>query len=154
MLKFSSLVGKMNNVKYQGKPTNLFIGDQWSAVSEPQLRENNIKYILNVTPVNVKSIPGITYLQIPMDDSPKQNIIKHLKQIINFLKSVGNENVLIHCQAGRSRSGSVLIAYLMYLTGKPYTEILKIVQKSRPVVQPNEGFEKQLKQLKFNYVKN
>jgi protein-tyrosine phosphatase len=56
--------------------------------------------------------------------------------------------ILIHCQAGMSRSASVAIALLARLQSISFHEALALVQQKRPMIQPNEGFIKMLE----NYI--
>ena len=56
---------------------------------------------------------------------------------------------MVHCVAGRSRSASLCIAYLLWKDGCPgpkhkLYEILDHVQKKRSIVQPNMAFMGQL----------
>ena len=55
-----------------------------------------------------------------------------------------NENILVHCQQGVSRSASIVIAYLMYSNDITYEESYAHVRCCRPVVSPNTGFIFQL----------
>lgn len=52
--------------------------------------------------------------------------------------------VLVHCKMGVSRSASTVIAFLMKQQGWTLDEALNHVRERRPIVQPNEGFLKQL----------
>ena len=56
--------------------------------------------------------------------------------------------VLVHCNAGISRSASVVIGYLISHHDLSYEEAFQLVQASKPSIRPNEGFVKQLKQLR------
>lgn len=56
-----------------------------------------------------------------------------------------NENVLIHCHGGISRSSTVLISYLMKEFDVTYEQALNYVQSRRSGVDPNEGFRAGLK---------
>lgn len=56
-------------------------------------------------------------------------------------------NVLVHCQMGMSRSSSLIIAFLMKQYGMSFIEAKKITKEKRQIVNPNEGFVKDL--LKF-----
>ena len=53
--------------------------------------------------------------------------------------------VLVHCQAGISRSSTVVISYLMRFRDMSYDEALLFVHARRPVISPNSAFVKQLK---------
>ncbi|KAG7282723.1 hypothetical protein CRUP_017649 [Coryphaenoides rupestris] len=54
------------------------------------------------------------------------------------------KGVLVHCQAGVSRSATVVIAYLMKHTLMTMTDAYKYVRGRRPVVSPNLNFMGQL----------
>jgi protein-tyrosine phosphatase len=56
-------------------------------------------------------------------------------------------NVLVHCQMGMSRSSSLVIAFLMKEYGMDYHIAKKFAKDRRPIVQPNEGFERELKKF-------
>jgi len=56
----------------------------------------------------------------------------------------GGRGVLVHCRVGVSRSATVCIAYLLNRYGIPVEEGIRKLRQTRPVVQPNEGFMKQL----------
>ncbi|KAK4478022.1 hypothetical protein RD792_017287 [Penstemon davidsonii] len=52
--------------------------------------------------------------------------------------------VLVHCFAGRSRSVTIIVAYLMFKNGMSLSEAMEHVKGKRPVVSPNSGFMLQL----------
>lgn len=53
--------------------------------------------------------------------------------------------MLVHCQAGISRSASIVISYLMERFSMSYDEARKYLKARRPQIDPNDGFVKQLK---------
>jgi protein tyrosine/serine phosphatase len=61
------------------------------------------------------------------------------------LTEVPNGNVLVHCRQGVSRSGAVIIAYLMRMFSLGYDVALAVAQTSRSIIQPNSGFADQLR---------
>lgn len=64
----------------------------------------------------------------------------------HFINSAieGGKNVLVHCQAGVSRSASLVIYYIMkkYFVG--YEEANQTVKSKRSIINPNESFKSQL----------
>ncbi|ORC86415.1 putative dual-specificity protein phosphatase [Trypanosoma theileri] len=48
--------------------------------------------------------------------------------------------VLVHCQRGRSRSATIVLAYLIRRNGWTVAEALRYVSRRRPRVEPNLGF--------------
>lgn len=50
------------------------------------------------------------------------------------------KRLLVHCQKGKSRSATVVIAYLILMNGMAVKEALDYVTSKRPIVEPNIGF--------------
>jgi len=53
-------------------------------------------------------------------------------------------SVLVHCYAGRSRSATIVVAYVAAVQGVSISTALDLVQSRRPVAQPNMNFMRQL----------
>ena len=58
-----------------------------------------------------------------------------------------NNKVLVHCQAGVSRSATIVIAYLMKTCNMNFEQSLSFVKLQRSVIDPNNGFRRQLMQF-------
>jgi protein-tyrosine phosphatase len=52
--------------------------------------------------------------------------------------------------AGKSRSVSIVMAYLIVVKGMKAVEALDFIKKKRPIVQPQESFVAALKTLELN----
>ena len=130
----------------------LYLGDDFIARNLNFLREKKITHILNLT-INIpnKFEPEIVYLKLTIFDYESQNISQFFDEAIEFIsEALKNEknSVLVHCNAGVSRSTSFVIAYLMKKCNyKTYKQAYAHVKKCRPIIAPNRGFEKQLIQL-------
>lgn len=49
--------------------------------------------------------------------------------------------------AGISRSTTIVIAYVMTVTGLGWREILEAIKSTRPIANPNPGFRQQLEEF-------
>lgn len=56
-----------------------------------------------------------------------------------------SNNILVHCFAGKSRSTSMVVGYLMGRKGLTLKEALDLIREKRPIAEPNPGFIIQLK---------
>lgn len=64
---------------------------------------------------------------------------KHFVEGVAFLEKELSEGrrVYVHCKAGRGRSASIVIAYIMKRDGKSFTEALELVTSQRPQININ-----------------
>lgn len=88
------------------------------------------------------------FLEFQWEDSEEFQIpMKAMEKSLQFIdkhRSQG-KTVLVHCRSGKSRSVTVVIAYIMLRQQKKFEEALFIVQTRRPGVNPNPAFRKLLK---------
>uniref|UniRef100_T1GHX6 tRNA pseudouridine synthase n=1 Tax=Megaselia scalaris TaxID=36166 RepID=T1GHX6_MEGSC len=78
---------------------------------------------------------------IPCLDLPETNmreVFEDTSEFIGLTLDTGGV-VLVHCNAGISRSASVIIAYLIMKKGMSFDEAFKLVKDKRPAIQPNSG---------------
>jgi len=97
--------------------------------------------------------PQLKYLVITLADSCLETLIPKIKESKDFIDkclSAGGK-VLVHCNDGMSRSASLVIAYIMQTFGLDFKSALNYVQQRRFCVQPNDGFEQQLKEFEPIY---
>ncbi|KAI9164424.1 hypothetical protein H9P43_008275 [Blastocladiella emersonii ATCC 22665] len=89
------------------------------------------------------------YKQIATQDSADEKIELVLKEATAFIDEAREQNltVYVHCKAGKSRSATVVMAYLMIYHGFSFDQAWSHVRTQRPAVAPNIGFFSVLKEL-------
>lgn len=124
----------------------LYIGDFASVLQTTILKINNIKTIISVCDVMLSFDSNeMTHLMIPALDAIKFDIYQYFEKSYKIIfEGMNHANVLVHCFRGVSRSGTILIAFLMKFWGWKYENILEFVQKKRKCISPNAGFVRQL----------
>ncbi|KAK5076994.1 tyrosine protein phosphatase yvh1 [Lithohypha guttulata] len=167
---------------------NLYIGG-FIGLRRPQALKNaNITHIVSVLDWEFKDdaplIRGYKHFHIPVDDVEDENLLEWFPRSNAFIQqgldyrpdrgpnsSSGVNNldekgsgVYIHCAMGKSRSATILLAYLLWLSRqtplaqgseisdmvalprKPLSvvEALQLLRQGRPIAEPNEGFMDQL----------
>jgi predicted protein tyrosine phosphatase len=136
----------------------LYLSGDHVATTKKILDSKRITHIINLASnVENKFEKNIKYKKIVIYDWPTENLAEHFRATFEFIEAALNENgknaVLVHCNAGVSRSASIIIAYLMQKKlFHYYQDAFKFVKAKRPCICPNEGFVKQLfsLQIKLN----
>eukprot|EP00795_Rhopilema_esculentum_P011452 gene11452-21657_t len=129
----------------------LFIGSQDAATNYEELKRNNVSSILNVA-IGVTELDcnEFCYKSLPIFDTPDFNIKPHFEEANRFIKkSLGLGSILVHCNAGISRSATIIIAFLMIEKQLGLEDALELVKRARPASKPNPGFMKQLRHLEI-----
>jgi len=132
----------------------IFLGPYACAAKNKReyLKENGITHLVCIRHVMEANVikpnfpEDFTYQVLEIADSIDQNIIQFLPRTKSFideaLKSQGK--VLIHGNAGISRSAAIVIGYVMEKFGVSYKQAFQFVQSKRFCVNPNNNFMHQL----------
>jgi protein-tyrosine phosphatase len=124
------------------------------------LKDKKITHILNVT-LNVSNLfetKNIKYMRICISDLSTSNLAQYFNDAFKFIDSAllfnrdyNCNNVLVHCNAGVSRSATIVIAYLLKKRlFTSYKEAYAHVKSCRPKICPNDGFVRQLNELAYS----
>jgi len=128
----------------------LFLGSCGDSIDSKFLERNQIKNIVNVTKKaeNVYE-ERINYMRIKVDDQEWEPISISFQRAVQFIKKCKEDglNVFVHCMEGRSRSATIVLAYLMVEEKMDLLSAYEEVLRCRSCIRPNIGFWEQLVQL-------
>ncbi|KAJ7035600.1 protein-tyrosine phosphatase-like protein [Mycena alexandri] len=129
----------------------VYLSDYFTARDPKQLSRLKITHVVSVLerePTIPDYIPDNHKLHISVADRADVDIQQYLTQTTAFITAALEENeennVLVHCFQGVSRSATVVCAYIVATTTLTATESITYAQAKRSVVCPNLGFRNQL----------
>ena len=136
----------------------LFVGDIFAAYDLETLQKHKISAILNLTDQIPCNFPNhFQYKKLPIEDSSKCDISQYFQECCEFIhKHLVEEktSVFVHCSYGKSRSATIVAAYLMVHQKKTATLALGIIQSKRRQISPNEGCLQALEALDQKFADN
>ncbi|XP_053226903.1 dual specificity protein phosphatase 4 [Podarcis raffonei] len=138
----------------QGGPVEilpfLFLGSAHHAARRDMLDALRITALLNVSSDCPNHFEGhFQYKCIPVEDNHKTDISSWFMEAIEYIDSVKacHGRVLVHCQAGISRSATICLAYLIMKKRVKLEEAFEFVKQRRSIISPNFSFMGQLLQF-------
>lgn len=135
----------MNYTKYISKIIdNLYLGS-WHATKKCILDEYEIKSVVSIgcDPYSEHQ-KGIGYFYFDVEDNIQSasklfdQILPEILPLVENLKNKGN--VLIHCSAGKSRSVTIVAAYLIQYKFMSAKGAIEYIREKRDCIRPNDGF--------------
>ena len=130
-------------------PGLLYLGDINQANDLIFLQSKGIQHIINVSdyPNKFRESP-IHYMEIDLEDTELSDINRYFTKVSRTIHNalLKHEPVMVHCNAGVSRSPTLVIAYLVQKRKYSLEAAIAHVKSKRPGINPNEGFMKQLNQ--------
>ena len=124
----------------------LYLSPGTPALNEILLQCDKITHVLNTAlELDTQNFEEIQVLHLKLYDSPEQ--ILPFEEAAEFIRSsiASGGKVLVHCNAGQSRSASMIIYYLMTL-GNTLKSSFDYVKARKPNIGPNFGFATQLEE--------
>nr|XP_021336622.1 dual specificity protein phosphatase 13-like [Danio rerio] len=151
---------------------SLFIGDESTARDKALLAGLGITHVVNCadgahrinTGAQFYSDMSISYCGVEAADHPQFDLSQYFSSTASFIKAALTPNgksdffdllltnfvsdckVLVHCAMGVSRSGALVLAFLMMCENLTLTDAIIAVRLNRDIC-PNSGFLKQLRAL-------
>jgi protein-tyrosine phosphatase len=130
----------------------LYLGSQ-SSTHHDILVKHNIQHVISIGCNPLERNIRIFKYEIE-DNGDTKNVDDFFNAIMPEIHTIINESIhlkqpiLVHCQAGISRSASVIISWLMVYKNMTYEDAYTYVKERRPVISPNITFVEYMKTLK------
>ena len=128
----------------------LFLGSLVAASNKDELKSRNVTHVLTVANSLKPAHPSdFVYKVVPVADREETNLSQYFDECINFIDEAKRQGggVLVHCFVGKSRSVTIILAYLIKKRGMSFSQALDHVKSKRPQASPNAGFILQLMEL-------
>ena len=123
------------------------MGNYDFALNKKFLKEKNISCILVCgSELECKFKDEFKYLKIDLNDYIEDSLITHIDKCIEFINENKDKKIFVHCNAGISRSPSIIIAYLIKALNYSFKDAYNFV-KSKRNIKPNEKFIQELQDL-------
>jgi protein-tyrosine phosphatase/rhodanese-related sulfurtransferase len=134
-------------------PRFLYLGSQDHAHNAEIVDVLKITHILNCTKNSHNAFPNkVIYKRVFVEDTETEKISLYFQKAFEFVEEALDENmrgkenvVLVHCAQGVSRSATIVIMFLMRATGMSVDDAKEFVKQQRNIIEPNEGFLKELR---------
>lgn len=99
------------------------------------VRENGIKAVLTLTeePLPEQWLNNIDYLHVPTVNGSSPDI-EDIEKAVDFIDKnlKNNKSVMVHCAAGKGRTGTILVAYMMKFREMNVKGAIEEIRSLRP----------------------
>ena len=126
---------------------DIYLGNIDSCYDYDELKKLKITHIISVIEGFEPTYPDkFNYFVINALDTLNTELKDCFELTNKFIDDALNNNgkVLIHCMAGRSRSATILGAYLIKNFGVDVKNAIASIKVRREIIEPNENFVNQL----------
>ncbi|CAN9511257.1 unnamed protein product [Ophioblennius macclurei] len=131
----------------------LLVSDLDSALNTSVLTSRNVSLIVNASGLENIAYPplnGLQVIHVPIQDWPHAPLNQYFDPVAERIHQNQRGVTLVHCTAGRSRSPTLVMAYLMRFEGCSLRQAHEQVLAQRPFIRPNAGFWRQLQEYEHN----
>jgi len=124
----------------------LYLGSIADATNTSGLTEHRITTLISVHDEAQDPPDSVKHVHFKCADRSDANLLKHMGRAANAvaLGLHNGGNVLVHCLEGRSRSSSLICAYLIMHRQMSLRDAFALVKRKREDSEPNRGFWRQL----------
>ena len=143
-LAWNALLGRVLSVRqwWNHVDSHVIVGAYPFARDVPAMQQAGVKAVVNTCeeytgPIGEYSKYGIEQLRIPTTDftHPK---LEDVQKAVEFVEQHAAEQhtVYIHCKAGRARSATIALCWLMKYRGMSMQQAQDALLKARPHINP------------------
>lgn len=135
---------------------NLWLGAIQSSCNREELEKRNIDTIVSAILGASATFPyDFKYERAKLRDVEDENIVDEIRRLLPEIhKSIClQKGVLVHCIWGKSRSTTIVAAYLMKYRSMSVDEALKFIKEKRSQIDPNSGYIDQLREYERELIK-
>ena len=125
----------------------LFLGSIEDSRNQHFIQQKKISHLLTAAKeIAPQSGDFTASLHLKLKDRSSFDLLPHLDEAVTFIHRclLDGGRILVHCQAGVSRSASLVVAYLVRCKQLNLEEAIRVCRQTRSAVSPNKGFLKQL----------
>jgi protein phosphatase slingshot len=151
MTHIKAIMG-MQYMRNDGVPAEIlpgfYLGSIGAAFNRKVLQEASVGHILCCCDNVKEAFPNVfKYRMLKLLDRADEDITRYFDETAEYIHEIlsKGEKVLVHCFAGKSRSTTIMISYLIKYHKMTVNQALQTIREKRPVAQPNMGFLKQLR---------
>ena len=125
----------------------VYLGRLSDACTPSILLDYGITHLVNLTTTKLILDDSFEILHLPLRDSLDENIVDIFDETNRFIRQCEEEKkgrCLVFCKHARSRSVSIVLAYLMKYHSHSLKSAYQILVEIHPQIQPNRNYFKQL----------
>lgn len=129
---------------------NLWLGAISSSCNREKLHEHNIETVICAIMGATAPYPfDFNYERASLADTENEDIISNFYRLLPIINKslIEGKAVLVFCKLGRSRSCSIVTAYLIFYKHMTTDEALDFIRSKRSQINPNPGYIRQLRQF-------
>jgi dual specificity phosphatase 12 len=127
----------------------LYIGGLYALYQTDLIKAAGITHVLSVIdygPLLQDKFAHLKHYHIRADDEPNENLLQHFSATNRYIdEGLKDGGVFVHCAMGKSRSATLIVAFLMWKYKITWEQALEQLCEGRPVCDPNLGFKEQLR---------
>tara|TARA_R100001163_G_C5067592_1_gene206856 strand:+ start:541 stop:1317 length:777 start_codon:yes stop_codon:yes gene_type:complete len=144
---YASLTGLLSQ-----EPThiidNLYLGSAFNAADYTWLTNNHIDIVINVAPgISNFYNDQFEYYNINVEDLAQASMLPHFEAFYNLVENNQDKKIFVHCFAGKSRSASLVLYYIIKKYGWSLEKSINYMKNLRPSININCTFIEEIQRI-------